>query len=232
MILGEVCTRSCAFCGVKKGIPQAVDLSEPQKIVNTAKKLNLNYVVVTSVTRNDLEDGGASQFAEVVMVLKPTPVEVLIPDFQGNLDALKTVLAAGPVVLNHNIETIERLYPKIRPQARYKRSLELLRRAKQIAPHIYTKSGFMVGLGESDEEILTALRDLKAAECDIVTIGQYLPPSKFHPKVERYVDPEIFERYAAEGRELGFLSVFSGPFVRSSYKAEEILCCRNKLKDY
>ncbi len=231
MILGNICTRSCAFCGISKGFSTPVDVDEPKKIADAVKKLNLHFVVVTSVTRDDLPDGGAGQFAEVINLLKPIPVEVLIPDLLGNIESLKIVLDAGPVVLNHNIETIERLYSVIRPQAEYSRSLELLRRAKEMAPHIYTKSGFMVGLGETDDEIIRALSDLKSVGCNIVTIGQYLPPSKQHPKVDRYVDPTTFEHYKKAGEDLGFLKVFSGPFVRSSYKAEEILCCQNNLKD-
>ncbi|MFH1684597.1 MAG: lipoyl synthase [Candidatus Margulisiibacteriota bacterium] len=235
MILGNICTRSCSFCGVKKGQPPALDPEEPQRIAQAVKKLGLNYVVITSVTRDDLADGGASQFAKVISHLRThnselrTPnsklkTEVLIPDFQGNENALKIVLDAKPYVLNHNVETVPRLYPDIRPQANYQQSLDLLRRAKKSQActernrGVYTKSGFMVGLGETKEEVFNVLKDLKTAGCDIVTIGQYLSPSRAHPKAERYVHPDEFKEYEVFGKNLG-LEVFAGPFVRSSYHA-------------
>ena len=232
MILGDVCTRNCAFCGCKKGIPLPVDPNEPEKILRSAKKLGLKYAVITSVTRDDLPDGGAGRFAEVVKVLQEEgiTVEVLIPDFEGNRDALDLVIKAKPEVINHNVETIPRFYPVIRPQADYKRSLDLLRRVKEADPSIYTKSGIMVGLGETDDEVFSVLRDLKGIGCDIVTIGQYLPPSKDHKKADRYVEPEGFLHYERVGQKIGFLKVFSGPFVRSSYKAGELLC--RKPTDY
>ena len=222
MILGDTCTRSCAFCGVKSGVPNAVDPDGPQKIYDAVKKLKLEYVVVTSVTRDDLPDFGAEQFAKVIEILKPLPVEVLIPDLCGNWDELQKIIDAKPIVINHNVETIPRLYKTIRPQAIYERSLELLKIVKKINPKIYAKSGFMVGLGESDGEVIGLLQDLKSSDCDIVTIGQYLAPSKKHPQPQRYVDPSVFEQYKIEGEKLG-LKVFSGPFVRSSYRAGNIL---------
>lgn len=221
MILGNICTRNCAFCAVEKGKPDLVDPDEPRKIKEAAEKLNLQYVVVTSVTRDDLPDSGASQFVKVIKALKPKPVEVLIPDLKGSWDDLKKIIEAGPAVINHNVETVSRLYPEIRNKASYSLSLELLRKAK--TRDIYTKSGFMVGLGEDDREVISLLGDLRAVGCDIVTIGQYLSPSKNHIKPVRYVHPETFEWYSRIGERMGFLSVFSGPFVRSSYKAEEIL---------
>lgn len=236
MILGDVCTRNCSFCAVAGGIPQTVDPDEPKKVLDAVKKLGLKYVVVTSATRDDLPDGGAAHYAKVIENLRlnvaVSKIEVLIPDFCGDEAALKTVLDAKPFVLNHNVETISRLYPKVRPQADYIRSLKLLEMAKKLSPSIYTKSGFMVGLGEADEEIISLLRDLRSVFCDIVTIGQYLPPSSKHFPVSRFVEPETFEWYSRIGRELGFEKVFSGPFVRSSYKAEEILCSPNNQKGY
>ena len=246
LILGDVCTRSCAFCGVARGQPQPPDPNEPQRIAEAAAKLNLSYVVITSVTRDDLPDGGANHFADVLRQLRITPclpagrnyavpahayrqaggrqelrIEVLIPDFKGNEAALRTVLDANPDVLNHNVETTPRLQPQIRPQADYQRSLDVLRQAKEIKPEVYTKSGFMVGLGETDGEVFSVLGDLRTVGCDIVTIGQYLPPSKSNVLPERYVTPEEFIHYRAFGESLG-LRVFSGPFVRSSYHASQL----------
>lgn len=226
MVLGDVCTRHCAFCGVGKGGPQPLDPAEPERIAAAVKKLGLNYVVITSVTRDDLPDGGAGQFAKVIQEVKnqnsKIKIEVLIPDFQGAAGALRTVLEAKPDVLNHNIETVPRLYPAVRPQADYCRSLELLAKAKRIGGPIYTKSGFMVGLGEEKEEVAAVLSDLKGAGCDLVTIGQYLPPSKAHLQPVRFVLPAEFKEYEDLGRDLGFLRVNAGPFVRSSYQAQEL----------
>lgn len=224
MILGNICTRRCRFCGVEKGKPFYPDPEEPQKISEAVKKLSLNYVVITSVTRDDLPDGGSSHFAMVINILKNTvpvvKIEVLTPDFRGRASALETVLKAGPDVFNHNIETVPRLYSYIRPEANFQTSLKLIKIAKNRG--VVTKSGFMVGLGESQDEVLSVLGDLKASGCDIVTIGQYLPPSKSHPRVVRYVHPEEFKEYTELGNKLG-LKVFSGPFVRSSYRAAEVL---------
>ncbi|MBI5079043.1 lipoyl synthase [Candidatus Saganbacteria bacterium] len=226
LILGGTCTRNCAFCGINKGRLLPPDPAEPERIAEAVKKLDLNYVVITSVTRDDLADGGAGHFAAVLRRLKLADknlsLEVLIPDFQGNENALKIVLDENPRVLNHNVETAPRFYPGVRPQADYKRSLKVLNTAKKIKKDIYTKSGFMVGLGESNEETAAVLSDLREVGCDIVTIGQYLPPSKAHPKAVRFVLPEEFEDYKKKGEKLG-LKVIAGPFVRSSYQAEETL---------
>ena len=219
MLLGNICTRNCRFCGVEKGAPSHPDLDEPKRIAEAARKLKLEYAVVTSVTRDDLPDGGASIFAAVIKVLRPLKVEALIPDFKGDKEALSTVLDAGPFVLNHNLETIPRLYPCFRPQANHERSLNLLKRAKNRG--LYTKSGLMVGLGETKQEIFSVLKDLRGVVCDFVTIGQYLPPSKAHPKAARYVHPDEFKEYCEIGEKMGFQRVFAGPFVRSSYHAEE-----------
>jgi len=224
LILGGTCTRRCAFCAVEKGIPRPPDPDEPRKIAEAVRKLGLRYVVITSVTRDDLPDGGTGQFVEVIKEVmgQGSGAEVLIPD---NLD-LDRLIAARPEVINHNIETVPRLYPKVRPQANYERSLGILSRVKESG--IYTKSGFMVGLGETDEEVAYALCDLAQAGCDIVTIGQYLAPSKNHALVARYVAPEEYQRYEVWGKGFGIRFVAAGPFVRSSYKAEETW---KKLRD-
>jgi len=247
MILGNTCTRSCAFCGVGKGTTSPPDPLEPAAIAEAVKKLGLDYVVITSVTRDDLPDGGAEQFSKVIRNLRlssrggsafggkvsvpHTPkVEVLIPDFQGNIKSLQTVLDAKPYVLNHNIETVPRLYPKIRPQANYQQSLKILENAKKIDKNIFTKSGFMVGLGEDRAEIEQVLEALRGVTCDIVTIGQYLPPSRTHLKPDRYVEPAEFAEFTSLGEKMGFKKVFAGPFVRSSYHAGELIKC-GKPKD-
>lgn len=221
MILGNVCTRSCAFCGVKRGIPQPVDPNEPEKIAAAVSKLKLDYVVVTSVTRDDLEDGGAEQFARVIAALKGKKVEVLIPDFNGNPEALQKIVSAKPLVINHNVETIPSLYPVIRPQAVFERSLRLISDVKRLNPEICTKSGFMVGLGEEDEDVFSLLLRLGKTGLDMVTIGQYLPPSRLHPQPKRFVVPEKFEEYKAYGKSIGIKFISAGPFVRSSFHAEE-----------
>ncbi|MBU0686266.1 MAG: lipoyl synthase [Candidatus Margulisbacteria bacterium] len=223
MILGNVCSRNCTFCAVSSGRPLTLDRKEPQNIAKAAKKLGLKYVVITSVTRDDLPDGGAGHFsaciAEIRKQLPEAKVEVLIPDLQGNTKDLKTILDAKPDVLNHNVETISRLYRAVRPQADFKRSLKLLKAAKELKKDIYTKSGFMVGLGEEECEVIELLSYLRWAEVDIVTLGQYLPPSKSHLPVREYVNPEIFSQYKAKAEKMGFLQVEAGPFVRSSYQA-------------
>lgn len=227
MILGNHCTRNCTFCTVTKEPPCAVDPREPQHVAEAVGELGLRHVVVTSVTRDDLPDGGARQFAEVIRAIKAESpagapvIEVLIPDFQGNRDALLTVVDAAPDIINHNIETVPRLYREVRPLAGYERSLELLARVRQASPGIYTKSGIMVGLGESHEEVLQTLRDLREAGCDMVTIGQYLAPSKAHHPVAAYITPGEFDRYRREAEDMGFLLVASAPLVRSSYMAGE-----------
>lgn len=224
MVLGDTCTRSCSFCGVTHGKPLPPDPTEPERLTRAVEKLGLKYVVITSVTRDDLADGGAGHFAEVIKQLRITNyelrIEVLIPDFKGDEEALRTVLDAQPDVLNHNVETAPRLYPAVRPQADYQRSLRLLANAQRLSPAIYTKSGFMVGLGETKEEVAAVLADLKTANCEIVTIGQYLPPSKAHRQPDRYVTPAEFDEYRAIGQRLGLGQVVAGPFVRSSYHAE------------
>jgi len=226
MILGDTCTRNCGFCGVRHGMPLPVDPDEPQRVAQAAAQLGLKYVVVTSVTRDDLADGGASRFAETIRRIKAAipdaKAEVLVPDFGGEVSAVKAVLDAGPFVLNHNVETVPRLYPIVRPAADYRRSLKLLETAKKAEPSIYTKSGFMVGLGESKEEVEGVLQDLRSAGCDIVTIGQYLRPSKANLPVVEYLPPARFDEYKAIGDALGFRYAASGPFVRSSYHAEDI----------
>jgi len=226
MILGNTCTRNCTFCAVRHGKPQEPDPEEPDHIVQAVASLGLRYVVITSVTRDDLVDGGASQFAETIRAIHKhdpnIPVEVLIPDFQGSTCALRTVIDASPSVVNHNIETVPRLYPEVRPQAEYWRSLGLLRQVKLLDSSVLTKSGLILGLGESQEEVIEAMADLRQASCDLLTIGQYLPPSLKHHRLARYITPEEFEEYQAAAKKLGFVSVMSGPLVRSSYHALEM----------
>lgn len=225
MILGDSCTRNCGFCGVNHGRPLPVDPEEPAHVAQAAAKMELRYVVVTSVTRDDLPDGGASQFADTIrMIGTEIPnarVEVLISDLKGEWDSLKVILDAVPFVLNHNVETVPRLYSEVRPQAKYRRSLELLETAKLLRSSIYTKSGLMVGLGESPEEVTEVLKDLRSVGCDFITIGQYLRPSRNNLPVVEYVTPDQFEAYKQVGYEMGFRHVASGPFVRSSYHAAE-----------
>jgi lipoic acid synthetase len=225
MILGDVCTRNCTFCAVKHGRPEAPDPQEADRVVQAVARLGLRYVVVTSVTRDDLPDGGASWFAQTITAIhKYDPeiaVEVLIPDFQGSISALRTVTDASPAVLNHNIETVPRLYSEVRPQAKYQRSLDILKQAKLLDNSLLTKSGFMLGLGESREEVVEVIADIRQVGCDLLTIGQYLQPSLGHHRLVRYVRPEEFEEYQAAGTKLGFISVVSGPLVRSSFHAAE-----------
>ena len=226
MILGEVCTRACRFCAVKAGQPVTVDPDEPREVASAVKELGLKYAVITSVTRDDLDDGGVSQFVETVNEIRKanpqTKIEVLIPDFLNNLESLRKIAAVKPEVIGHNIETVRCLSPVVRPQADYDRSLKVLGNLKQLEPSVFIKSGFMVGLGETDDEIVEAMKDLVLASCDILTIGQYLAPaqSRRHVKVQRFVAPEKFEFYKQKGLELGFKHVMSAPLVRSSYIAE------------
>ncbi len=226
MILGSGCTRNCGFCSVDPSGPEPVDETEPGRVASAAAELGLKYVVVTSVTRDDLADGGAGHFAKTIASIRrrlpSAKIEVLTPDFRGDADALKTVLDALPDVFNHNVETVQRLYPAVRPGADYSRSLGLLRAAAGIAPGISTKSGFMLGLGETTEEISRLLADLRLAGCSCVTIGQYLRPSRKNLPVVEYIAPEVFERLRLEALEMGFASVASGPLVRSSMNAAEI----------
>ena len=225
MILGNACTRDCGFCGVRNGEPLPLDPDEPLHVAEAAARMGLNYVVVTSVTRDDLADGGAAHFAETIRQIRQripgVRVEVLIPDFGGDLNALRAVMDARPFVLNHNVETVPRLYPTVRPAADYQRSLGVLETTKKLEPSVYTKSGLMVGLGETKEEVVQVLQDLRSRNCDLVTIGQYLRPSKTNLQVAEYVHPAQFEEYKSIGESLGFRYVASGPFVRSSYHAAE-----------
>ena len=225
MILGDVCTRSCSYCAVAHGRPGAVDAAEPQRVASAIKTLELSYVVITSVDRDDLADGGASVFANTIRetraLLPGCRIEVLIPDFQGNEAALHTVLDARPDVLNHNTETVPRLYRMARSGGRYTRTLELLERARRYAPGVPTKTGLMVGLGEEVDEVLATLRDLRAVDCGILTIGQYLQPSPAHAPMARYYHPDEFKALKAAALEMGFVHVESGPLVRSSYHAHE-----------
>ena len=225
MILGSVCTRNCAFCAVASGTPSAVDPTEPEQIVGAVREMGLRYVVITSVTRDDLPEGGATHFADVIRALKTSlpkvGVEVLTPDFNGDRNALKIVIDAGPDLFNHNMETVRRLYRTIRPLADYGRSLEVLRAAKEINPGIMTKSGFMLGLGETPGEVEVLLGDLRNVGCDALTIGQYLRPSKKNQPVVEYIIPRVFDELKDKAMQLGFASVASGPLVRSSMNAEE-----------
>ena len=223
LLLGDTCTRNCGFCDVTTGRPGAVDWSEPARLAEAVAKLNLRHVVITSVTRDDLPDGGAEIFAMAIRALKRRDpqlgVEVLIPDFQGNWQALATVMAAGPDILNHNLETVPRLYARVRPKAIYPQSLELLKRGKALSKRTPTKSGLMLGLGETRDELLQVFADLRAHDVDVLTLGQYLRPSLRHLPVERFVSPVEFDELKGIAREMGFRHVESGPLVRSSYHA-------------
>jgi lipoic acid synthetase len=224
MILGDICTRGCRYCAVAKGHPTELDVDEPARVGEAAGRMGLRHVVLTSVDRDDLADGGAGIFAATVTEIRrripDCAVEVLIPDFQGNRDSLATVLAASPDVMNHNIETVPRLFPTHRLGGDYALSLELLRRSREIAPGIPTKSGLMLGMGETDDEIIEVMRDLVATGVEILTLGQYLQPTRKHAPVDRYLPPETFLELARRGRSMGFRHVESGPLVRSSYHAE------------
>jgi len=227
MIMGDICTRNCSFCGVKKGKPGELDENEPENIAKAAKEMGLNYIVVTSVTRDDLPDGGAGHFAKTIRKIKKlipgSKVECLIPDFNGNIDNLKVVLEQDLVVLNHNVETIYRNYPVVRGKADYRTSLNILSSSKKIKPEIYTKSGFMLGLGESREEIIELLSDIKKTGCDIITIGQYLRPSPANTPVQKYYTPQEFEEIKDIAKSFKFKAAASGVFVRSSHNADSIL---------
>jgi lipoic acid synthetase len=225
MILGDICTRACSYCAVTTGTPLTLDLGEPVRLAETVERMGLEYAVITSVNRDELADGGAFIFAECIrQIHKRLPnckVETLIPDFEGNWDALERVMEAGPETLNHNIETVRRVFSRVRPKGGYDQSLELLKRAKQFAPHGVTKSGMMVGLGETRDEIAVTLADLRAVECDLLTIGQYLRPSDKHAPLSRWYTPDEFEELRELGESMGFRHVASGPLVRSSYHADE-----------
>jgi len=226
MILGDTCTRNCVFCGVNHGLPKSVESDEPQRIAEAVKLLSLRHVVVTSVTRDDLDDGGASHFAAVVKAVREetsATVEILTPDFGGRRESILTVAKAQPDIFNHNVETVPRLYPRVRPQADYRRSLDLLRTVKEGDSLILTKSGLMVGLGETFDEVVDLLRDLRGVGCEIITIGQYLRPTADSLEIARFVTPQEFEQLEKKALELGFRAAKCGPFVRSSYQAAEVL---------
>lgn len=232
LIMGPACTRACPYCDIdfeKK--PQPLDPTEPLRLAAAVQRLDLNHVVITSVNRDDLADGGASQFVrcieEIRRIYPKTTIEVLIPDLCGNWQALAAILAAKPEVLNHNTETVPRLYRRVRPQGDYQRSLELLQRARAIVPATYTKSGIMVGLGETDEEVRQVMRDLRAVDCDILTIGQYLQPSSKHLGVQEFITPEQFQAWREYGESLGFLQIVASPLTRSSYHAEQVRALMN-----
>jgi len=225
MILGDVCTRNCAYCAVAHGRPPKFDAAEPERVARAVAEMNLQHAVITSVDRDDLPDFGAWAFAETIRQIRelvPTcSVEVLVPDFQGKEDAIRAVLDASPDIYNHNTETVPRLYKRCRPGGRYERVMHIFTTAKRVAPHIPTKSGIILGMGETNEEVLAVLRDLRAVDVDIITLGQYLRPSSSHIKLDRYVTPEEFRMFREEGMAMGFRHVESGPLVRSSYHAWE-----------
>lgn len=226
MVLGNICTRPCGFCSVPKGDPLQVEGDEPERVAEAARRLGLRHVVITSVTRDDLPDGGATHFAACIRAVRETTgaaVEVLTPDFLGDLSAVDIVVAAAPEVFNHNLETVPRLYRRVRGRAEYRRSLDLLNRVKQTAPEIVTKAGLMLGIGETVEELFDVLADLRSIGCDVLTLGQYLAPTLKHIPVSRYVPPAEFDDLAARARRLGFRQVVAGPFVRSSYHADEMV---------
>lgn len=227
LIMGPACTRACPYCDINfEKKPQPLDPTEPTRLAEAVRRMKLNHVVITSVNRDDLTDGGASQFVECIDAVRSvspnTTIEVLIPDLCGNWNALEMILQAAPEVLNHNTETVPRLYRRVRPQGNYDRTLELLKRSCQFSPSTYTKSGIMVGLGETDTEIRQVMQDLRTVDCDILTIGQYLQPSQKHLQVNEFINPEQFAAWKAFGEEIGFLQVVSSPLTRSSYHAEQV----------
>jgi lipoic acid synthetase len=227
LIMGPACTRACPYCDIDfDKQPQPLDPTEPVRLAEAVGRMQLNHVVITAVNRDDLTDGGASQFVRCIEQVRSrspqTTIEVLIPDLCGNWSALALILAAEPAVLNHNTETIPRLYRRVRPQGDYQRSLELLARSRQLAPSVYTKSGIMVGLGETDAEVRDVMQDLRSVDCDILTIGQYLQPTQKHLGVDQFVHPDQFAAWAEAGASMGFLQVVSSPLTRSSYQAEQV----------
>ncbi len=236
MILGDVCTRACAFCNVKTGMPRAVDLAEPENVAEAAAKLGLQHIVITSVDRDDLVDGGASQFVKVIRALRAmtpaTTIEILTPDFRGKAQsAVESIVEAGPDVYNHNLETVPRLYPTIRPGARYYASLRLLEQVKRHDPHIFTKSGVMLGLGEQRLEVHQVMDDMRSAQIDFLTIGQYLQPTPKHAKVIDFITPKAFDAFGAIARAKGFLQVAASPLTRSSYHAGEDFAVMRDARD-
>lgn len=230
MILGKQCTRNCRFCAVSKDAPKALDLDEPVNVAKAVKELGLKHVVITSVTRDDLKDGGASHFVSTIKAIRRNSanitIEVLIPDFNGNNDALLEVIVSEPEIINHNLETVPSLYKVVRPEGNYKRSVKVLETVKKNNLKIITKTGLMLGLGESEDEVVLVMKDLLQVNCDILTLGQYLQPTKHHIEIAEYISPEKFQHYKEIAMDMGFKYVASGPFVRSSYKAIEGL---NKL---
>ena len=228
LILGDICTRNCRYCYVRHGIPKKLNPEEPKEVAESVKKLDLKYAIITSVTRDDLEDGGASVFSETVREIKKTSpcimIEVLIPDFRGNIESLKKVIDSKPNVINHNIEVVKELFPSIRPEGNYETSLNLLKNIKKIDKNMKTKSGFMVGLGESKRQIIKTMKDLRDADVDFLTIGQYLQPSRNHVEIKNYYTPKEFDELKQIALDFGFKHVESGPLVRSSYHAEKAFC--------
>ena len=226
LLLGNSCTRNCSFCAVDHDVPQPPDPDEPARLVEASRRFGLDYVFLTSVTRDDLADGGAGHFAATLEMfhreIPESKVEVLVPDFAGDFEALKTVVEADPTVLGHNVETVPRLYPYVRPMADYRRSLELLAQVKILDPQMVTKSGIMLGLGEEREEVFAVMRDLRESGCDLITLGQYLAPSRHSYPVACYVTPQEFEGYLCAGREMGFRGIASAPLMRSSFQAGEL----------
>ncbi len=227
MILGDVCTRRCGFCAIETGRPLAIDLEEPKNVAKAAKDLGLKHVVITSVARDDMKDGGAGHFYETILAIREsapeTTIEVLTPDFKGSEESIEKVCEARPDIYNHNLETVERLTPFVRsPNAHYGRSLKLIQHVKKIDPTIQTKSGLMIGLGEQRDEVIQAFHDLKNHLCDIVTVGQYLQPTYEKLSVQEFIPLDVFESYEVEAKSLGFKEAFCGPYVRSSYHADEI----------
>jgi lipoic acid synthetase len=233
MILGDVCTRACRFCAVTSGRPSELDIGEPLRVAESVAELGLKHAVITSVDRDDLKDGGAWIFARTIRAIRRrspgTTIEVLTPDFQGNLESVETVVDAGPDIFNHNTETVPRLYSRIRPKAVYANSLALLRHVKSLAPNMVTKSGLMVGLGETEDELLDVFRNMREHKIDVLTVGQYLRPSKQHAEVVRYCRPEEFARFKEQALAMGFGHVEAGPLVRSSYHADEQVPVRKSL---
>ncbi|MCL5734233.1 MAG: lipoyl synthase [Actinobacteria bacterium] len=227
MIMGDICTRKCRFCAVEKGAPKPLEPSEPLRVAEAAASLGLEHVVITSVTRDDLPDGGAMHFAQTITAIRALDrtraVEVLVPDFGGSREAIEVVVRAEPDIVNHNLETVPRLYAKVRPTADYRRSLWILAFVKELSSDTSTKSGMMLGLGETEEEVLSVMKDLRDVGCDFLTLGQYLSPSEDHLPVARFIPPGEFQEIAAEGRGMGFRGIEAGPFVRSSYRAGELL---------
>ena len=228
LILGDICTRNCKYCNVKHGVPLSLNPNEPKDVAESVKELGLKYAVITSVTRDDLEDGGASVFYDTVKEIKKLnnscKIEVLIPDFRGSVEALKKVADSNPDVVNHNIEVAEELFPEIRPEGNYRSSLEVLKNIKKIDKNVRSKSGFMVGLGENKEQIVKTMQDLRDSDVDFLTIGQYLQPTRNHAEIKKYYTPKEFDEFKKTAMDLGFKHVESGPLVRSSYHAEEAIC--------